>query len=97
MGKRLQDYHEYIVEEAIYCLLTLYYMSPSFTDPDKNGFQKHYGKREKMIETSIFSFFFKNVSCLLRDRNRHLTHLPNDKFSDWSKLKVFADDKVHVS
>ena len=22
--------------------------------------------------------------------------LPNDKFSDWSKLKAFADDKINV-
>ena len=30
-------------------------------------------------------------------RDPELNPLPNDKFSDWSKLKAFADDKINVS
>ena len=31
-------------------------------------------------------------------RNTHpLNSLPHDKFLDWSKLKVFADDKINVN
>ena len=30
------------------------------------------------------------VSCLVNS-------LPNDNFSDWSKLKAFADDNLHVA
>ena len=26
-----------------------------------------------------------------------LNSLPNDKFLDWSKLKLFADDKINVT
>ena len=26
-----------------------------------------------------------------------INSLPNDKFSDWSKLKGFADDKINVT
>ena len=27
----------------------------------------------------------------------HFNSLPNDKFLDWSKLKVFADDKIEMA
>ena len=28
---------------------------------------------------------------------KHINFLPNDKISDWSKLRAFADDKIDVT
>ena len=42
-----------------------------------------------------------NLSCLVTvKRNGRLVHnysLPNDKISEWSKLKAVADDKINVT
>ena len=43
----------------------------------------------------IVCFSFAWVSCV---RNAlTLNSLPNDKFSDWSKLKAFADNKINTT
>ena len=36
--------------------LTLYYTILTFKDPKEEGFEKHWGVKEKMLATSIFSF-----------------------------------------
>ena len=43
-------------------------------------------KEEKMFVPSINSFL-----------NKAFNPLPNNKILDWSKLKVFADDKIKVT
>ena len=51
-----------------------------------------------MLIISIF-FFTHNVFYSIKGRNNYLSSinsLPNDKISDWSKLKAFADNKIKI-
>ena len=41
----------------------------------------------------VFYKFHQALYPTIRLCRRHITSLPNDKILDWSKLKVFADDK----
>ena len=69
---------------AINCktMLTLYHTIPTFNDPKKEGFCKHYGKKRKMLVTSSFSFC--HVFYPLKGNLCHLmcplTHYQTTKF-----------------
>ena len=52
--KRLQL--QRIIQCTSFNSSTLYHTIPTFNDPKKESFWKHWGKKEKMLVTSIFSF-----------------------------------------
>ena len=54
--------------------LTLYHTIPTFNNPKEEGFGKHYGEKEKMLVTSIFSFSH-NVFYTVKDRNYHCCNI----------------------
>ena len=60
-------------------------------------------EKEKILLTSICSFFSHTVFCPPRDksyesgRGNCVNFLPNDKILNWSKLKAFTDDKRNVN
>ena len=53
--------------------LTLYYIIPTFNNPEKERFSKHCGEKEKMLVTSIFSFSF-NVFYSFKNKVQFLSH-----------------------
>ena len=44
---------------------------------------------------SLFVTELKEPKIGISDKGLTLNSLPNDKFSKWSKLKAFADDKIN--
>ena len=55
-----------------YCFLTLHHAILTFENPKEGGFGKHRGKKEKMLDTSIFSFF-PRVFYPIKERNHNYT------------------------
>ena len=66
--------------------------------PEKKTFLKTLWEKEKMLVTSIFSFFF--IMFLLKEGQlciwTRFNSLPNNIVLAWSKLKAFADNKLNV-
>ena len=54
--------------------LPLYHTFPTFNDPEKEGFWKHCGEKEKMLVTSAFSFS-RNVSYPSQREFLHLSYI----------------------
>ena len=48
---------------------TLYHTIPTFNDTEEEGFGKHWGEKEKMLVTSIFSFSRSVFSTLSKREN----------------------------
>ena len=75
---------------------SLYGMQKWVTNPFPSKLNKKKKASEKNCQEQDnddkqhFLFFPTMLSMLFNS-------LPNDKFSDWSKLKVFADEKINVS
>ena len=58
--------------------------------------------KTKFHFSATFSATFLSANAFNLDQSEFLSFskeltLPNDKILDWSKLKVFADDKIHVT
>ena len=58
--------------------------------------------KTKFHFSATFSVTFLSANAFNLDQSEFLSFskeltLPNDKILDWSKLKVIADDKIHVT
>ena len=70
----------------------------SFNDSARRRLCNVLGKREKAIKKHFLLFpkFFCQ-SIIFVSPHFVINPLPNDKILDWSKFKVFADDKINVN
>ena len=69
-------------------------------------FERYFGKKkniylsdgvdENQTKCAVWSSFtfFPKAQCVRRYSRQKVNCLPNDKILDWSKFKVFADDKI---
>ena len=56
MAKKSRTKLAIVFFDDIHVYLTLYHTIPTFNDPEKESFWKHFWEKEKMLVTSIFSF-----------------------------------------
>ena len=53
-------------------------------------------KKQKLLLELPSNCLQQNDLSLVKSEILYKNSLPNDKFSDWSKLRAFADDTINV-